>query len=142
MTITITLDPSWLAHPRALRRMLDHCRSLETVAPWTPSTREPGDDDDLATLLDGIDAAELVQAPPAVPAPAPPPKPRPATSATSTPTNGKGLYRWACDRKCLPEVNRAGKARGFPKMVSDWTTSDVATVFEELTRPATNGRPQ
>ena len=50
------------------------------------------------------------------------------------------LYRWACGRKCLPEVNRAGKARGFPPKVSEWLPIQVETVYRALTEPAVNGQ--
>jgi hypothetical protein len=143
VTLTITIDPTWLAHPEPLGRILDQIKALESAAPWTPPpTRQPGDDEDedLATFLDGLDAPEL-----------PPPQParvvpsRPASSADSTPSTGKALYKWACNGKCLPELNALGKRHGFPRLVSDWSPSDVATVFDELTRPPAtangNGRP-
>jgi hypothetical protein len=140
MTLTITIDPTWLAHPEPLGRILDQIRAVEHPAPWTPpATRAPGqDDDDLAVFLDGIDE------PAAAPAVAsrPSERIRPPAHATAPPATGKALYRWACDRKALPEVNRIGKAHGFPRMVSDWTPSDVAVAYNELTKPkpAVNGR--
>jgi hypothetical protein len=60
----------------------------------------------------------------------------PPAASTVTPTTGKALYCWACGRKAHPHVNRIGKARGFPRLMSDWTPSDVAVAWDEL-----NGQP-
>jgi hypothetical protein len=49
------------------------------------------------------------------------------------------LYKFACNGKCLPEINAVGKARGFPRLVSDWTEEQVAAALAELTT-ADNGQ--
>ena len=148
MTITIIVDSSWLSHPGPLGRILDHVRALEQPAPWTPpAVREPGQDDadDLAELLAGMDDEPAPAAPapaPARPAPAAatPPAPR---RFDGTPTSGQGLYKWACNAKCLPRVNALGKARGWHKLVTHWDASQVATAYAILTaEPVANGRPR
>jgi hypothetical protein len=141
--ITIDIDPSWASIPVALSRVLLAVAALERP-------RQPGDDgEDLAELLDGIDDPEPAPAPsPAPPAPAPTPKPAPAAATPpardwdGTPRTGRSLYRWACDRKALPDVNRIGKAHGYPKRVTDWEPSQVAAAYAILTtEPAPNGWP-
>jgi hypothetical protein len=149
MKITFTIDPSWLAHPTPLATLLDHCRALEQPAPWTPPgpARQPGDDtEDLGQLLDGMAdepinppanaTAAVASTPPRASAPARPP------AAGDVPTTGKQLYRWACDRKMLPDVNRIGKSLRCDKLVSNWTEAQVARAFSILTDPApsANGR--
>ena len=144
MTITIHIHDSWAAHPGPLSRILAHVAALEASAPWTPpAVREPGDDaKDLGQLLDGIDALEPSPATPAAakasPAPATPPA---AKDWDGTPRTGKGLYRWACDRKAMPRVNAIGKSFGYPKLVSDWEPGQVAAAYAILTaEPAANGQ--
>jgi hypothetical protein len=145
MTITLNIDPSWAAVPVALSRVLLALTALE-------QPRQPGDDgDDLAELLDGIDTPEPAPAAsPAPPAPAPMPRPSPAPAAATpppgkdwdgTPRTGRSLYRWACDRKALPDVNRVGKAHGYPKRITDWEPGQVAAAYAILTsEPAANGQ--
>jgi hypothetical protein len=145
MTITIHIHDSWAAHPGPLSRLLAQIAALEAPAPWTPpATREPGQDDaeDLGQLLDGMDSPEPVAAP------APKPQPRPAAPVAKAfdgpPRTGRSLYRWATFTKSLPSVNRLGKQYGYPKLVSDWSDDQVATVYGELTSQpvaVANGRP-
>jgi hypothetical protein len=55
------------------------------------------------------------------------------------------MYRWACNAKCLPQVNAIGKARGWHKLVTHWDADQVAAAYRELTgQPvaAANGRPR
>jgi hypothetical protein len=155
VNITLNVHESWRAHPGPLARVLAHVAALEAPAPWTPpAVREPGQDDDdgLAELLAGMDdAPEPSPAPsPAPPAVAKAPKPSPAPAAATPPTGrdwdgvprtGRSLYRWACDHKALPDVNRVGKAHGYPRKVTDWEPSQVAAAYAILTaEPAVNGR--
>jgi hypothetical protein len=57
------------------------------------------------------------------------------------PRTGKGLYRWACDRKALPRVNAIGKSFNYPKLVSDWEPTQVAAAYAILAaQPPVNGR--
>jgi hypothetical protein len=154
MNLTIDIHDSWAAHPGPLSRLLAHLAALEAPAPWTPpATREPGCDDDdaasLARLLDGIDSPE--PAPAATPAAATPrtsttpPAARPSAKPfEGIPTTGRQMYRWACDRKALPEVNRVGKSLNYPRRVTDWSDAEVATAYALLTaEPAAtrNGQP-
>jgi hypothetical protein len=155
MILTIHVDPSWLVHAEALGRILDHVRALEAPAPYAPRpVREPGQDDtgdDLAELLAGMDdASEPSPAPsPAPPASAKAPRPSPAPAAATppardwdgTPRTGRSLYRWACDRKALPDVNRVGKAHGYPKRITDWEPGQVAAAYAILTsEPVANSK--
>jgi hypothetical protein len=140
VTITIHIHDSWASIPVALARVLLAVAALERP-------RQPGDDgEDLAELLDGIDAPEPAPAAPA-PAPAKPsPAPSPATPPAprrfdGEPTTGRQLYRWAIDRKMLPKVNAAGKRYGYGRLVSDWSDDQAVGVYRELTaEPAANGK--
>jgi hypothetical protein len=149
MTITLNIHDSWGAHPDPLARLLAHVAALEQPAPWTPPvTREPGLDDDaasLAQLLDGIDAPEPAPAPAAKPKPAAatPPATRPsARPFEGIPTTGSQLYRFCCDHKLLPAANRIGKREGWHKLVTHWEADMVSLAYGELTalQPATNGQ--
>jgi hypothetical protein len=94
----------------------------------------------LAQLLDGIDGPEPAPAPAASPAT---PKPPAARPFDGVPQSGPAMYRWACGRKALPEVNRIGKSFGYPKRVTDWEPSQVAAAYAILTaEPVANGRPR
>jgi hypothetical protein len=140
MDITVRIHDSWAAVPVALSRLLVALRALE-------QPRQPGDDgDDLSELLAGIDDPEPA---PAAPAPAPA-RPSPAPAAATpparewdgTPRTGRSLYRWTCDHKALPAVNRIGKAHGYPRQVTDWEPGQVAAAYAILSaEPAANGRP-
>jgi hypothetical protein len=138
MTITIHIHDSLASIPVALSRILLAAAALE-------KPRQPGDDgEDLAELLDGIDAPEPA---PAAPAPArPAPQPSPATPLAprrfdGEPVSGQSLYKWACQAKCLPRVNALGKARGWHKLVTHWDASQVAEAYATLTaEPAANGQ--
>jgi hypothetical protein len=147
MILNIHVHPSWFAHPEALGRILERISALETAAPWSPPTiREPGQDDDLAELLNGMEPAIC----PATPASRPIATNAPApTVPTATkpfdgiPGTGQGLYRWACDAKMLPKVNAAGKARGYHRLVTHWDADQVAVIYRLLTgtpAAAVNGR--
>jgi hypothetical protein len=140
MTITIHIHDSWASIPVALSRVLLAVAALERP-------RQPGDDgEDLAELLDGIDTPEPSPAAPTPvpsrPAPAPSPATPPAREWDGVPKTGRGLYKWACDRKALPDVNRVGKSFGYPKRVTDWSDDQVAAAYAVLTsEPTPNGRP-
>ena len=138
MTITLNIHDSWAAIPVALSRILAGLAALERP-------RQPGDDgDDLAELLDGIDAPEPAPGAPAPARPAPQPSPAmpPAREWDGVPRTGKGLYRFACNAKCLPRVNAIGKSFNYPKLVSDWEPEQVAAAYAVLTsEPTPNGRP-
>jgi hypothetical protein len=61
------------------------------------------------------------------------------------PTTGRGLYRWACDRKALPQVNAIGKQLNYGRRVCDWSDAEAATAYALLTaEPAAagNGKPR
>ena len=137
MTITVHIHDSWASIPVALSRLLVALAALERP-------RQPGDDgDDLAELLDGIDAPEPAPGAPAPARPAPQPSPAmpPAREWDGVPRTGKGLYRFACNAKCLPRVNAIGKSFNYPKLVSDWEPSQVAAAYAILTsEPAANGQ--
>ena len=146
MNITIHIHDSWAAIPVALSRLLVALAALERP-------RQPGDDgDDLAELLAGMDdpapapAARLAPAPAARLSPASAPAPAPATPSAAqewdgVPRTGKGLYRFACNAKCLPRVNAIGKSFNYPKLVSDWEPEQVAAAYAILTtEPAANGK--
>ena len=141
MNVAIHIHDSWAAIPVALSRILAGLAALERP-------REPGEDlDDLSELLSGMDDPEPQPAAPA-PAPArPAPQPSPASTPPArewdgVPKTGRGLYKWACDRKALPDVNRVGKSFGYPRRVTDWEPSQVAAAYAVLTtEPAQNGRP-
>jgi hypothetical protein len=143
MRLEIAIHGSWAAVPDALSRVLVALNALE-------QPRQPGDDgDDLTELLDGLlDAPEAsTQAATPAAAPRPPAASRsPATPAAAqdwdgTPRTGRSLYRWACDRKALPDVNRVGKSFGYPKRVTDWEPGQGAAAYAILTaEPTANGR--
>jgi hypothetical protein len=143
LTITLVIHESWsTAVPHALARILAGLAALE-------QPRALGDDaDDLSTLLDGLldDAPESSPAPAAAPQPAPSKPPAAATPPATqdwdgTPRTGRSLYRWACDRKALPDVNRVGKSFGYPKRITDWEPGQVAAAYAVLSaEPAPNGR--
>ena len=138
MTITLNLDPSWTAVPHALSRILTTLAALERP-------RQPGEDlDDRAKLLDGIDAPEPAPAAPAVAKPSPAPQPAatpPAREWDGVPRTGRSLYRWACDHKAQPDVNRVGKAHGYPRKVTDWEPGQVAAAYAILTsEPVANSK--
>jgi hypothetical protein len=143
MTITFTIDPSWLRHGDALARVLDHCRALSAPAPWAPPPppRQPGDDGDdgLAQLLEGVDTPEPTPAP--VKAPTPPAPAIPGLSTPSAPiVTGAGLYKWAASAKALPAVNKIGRRLGAPRLVTEWSPDQVAAAVRELTStPIANG---
>jgi hypothetical protein len=145
MTLTLSVDPTWLSHPEALGRILGHIRALESPAPWSPPVgRESGQDDDLSELLAGIDTPEPA---PAAPVPPRPPAPQPSPSMprfSGEPATGQSLYKWACQSKVLPRVNAIGKARGWHKLVTHWDADQVREAYRELTtaEPAANGRPR
>jgi hypothetical protein len=139
MTITLLIHDSWATIPVALSRVLIALKALE-------QPRQPGDDgEDLAELLGGIDDLEPAPAAPAPARPAPAPAPATATPVREwdgVPKTGRGLYKWACDRKALPAVNRVGASFGYPRKVTDWEPSQVAAAYAVLTtEPAQNGRP-
>jgi hypothetical protein len=153
MTITVNLHPSW-HHPSIFAALL----ALE-------SPREVGDDaDDLTTLLDGIDTPEPAPAvdvskrsfshpsPAPSPAPTPPAAPRslpqagrapdrPTRAFDGAPTTGRQLYKWACDRKALPDVNAIGKQLNNPKRVTEWSDQEVATAYALLSGPPPGAYP-
>ena len=140
MTITLNIAPSWTVVPHALSRIMASLAALERP-------REPGEDlDDLSELLAGMDDPEPAPATPAVARPAPAPSPAatpPAREWDGVPRTGPSLYRWACNRKALPDVNRVGKSFGYPKKVTDWEPGQVAAAYAVLTsEPAPNGRPR
>jgi len=114
--LSITIHPSWQSVPVALSRVLLALQALE-------KPRQPGDDgDDLTELLAGMDDPEPAPAVPAAAVPSPARATPPATSRAfdGVPTTGPAMYRWACSRKSLPEVNRIGKRFGYPPKVSEW----------------------
>ena len=142
MQLTITIHDSWsTAVPVALSRFLLAAAALERPRP------PAADASDLTELLDGLldDAPELAPSPaPPAAAKAPRPAPSPATPPAArdwdgVPRTGKGLYKWACNRKALPAVNRVGTSFGYPKRVSDWSDDQVAAAYRILTEPAANG---
>ena len=138
MQLTITIHDSWATIPVALSRVLIALKALE-------QPRQPGDDgEDLTELLSGMDDPEPAPATPAVARPAPAPSPAatpPAREWDGVPRTGPSLYRWACNRKALPDVNRVGKSFGYPKKVVDWEPGQVAAAYAVLTaEPAANGR--
>jgi hypothetical protein len=153
MTFTIHIHDSWAAIPVALSRVLLAVAALERP-------RQPGDDgDDLTELLAGMDEPEPapVAPAPARPAPAPTPRPapqpapppaaprslpqagrepdRPARAFDGAPATGRQLYKWACDRKALPDVNAIGRSCNYPKRVTDWEPEQVATAYALLSGP-------
>ena len=131
MQLTITIHDSWATIPVALSRVLLALGALE-------KPRQPGDDGEgLTELLAGLED-DPEPAPAASPAASTPP----AREWDGVPKTGRGLYKWACDRKALPDVNRVGKSFGYPRRVTDWEPSQVAAAFAILTaEPAQNGRP-
>jgi hypothetical protein len=141
LDIVIRIHESWsTAVPHALSRILAGLAALERE-------RAPGEDlDDLSQLLDGIDSPEPAPAatPSATPArpPATPPAARPSAKPfEGIPATGSQMYRWACDRKALPDVNRIGKSLNYARRVTDWTDAEVATAYALLTaEPAANGQ--
>jgi hypothetical protein len=145
LRLEIALHSSWTSVPGALSRVLVALHALE-------QPRQPGDDgDDLTELLSGMDDAPEASAPAATPTapPRPPAVSRPpatppaATDWDGTPRTGRSLYRWACDRKALPEVNRVGKSFGYPKRITDWEPTQVAAAYAVLTsEPSANGKPR
>ena len=138
MRITIDLHDSWTQSAAILAPILVALAALG-------KPRAAGDDgDDLAELLDGIDAPEPAPGAPAPARPAPQPSPAmpPAREWDGVPRTGKGLYRFACNAKCLPRVNAIGKSFNYPKLVSDWEPEQVAAAYAVLTsEPTPNGRP-
>jgi hypothetical protein len=144
MRLEIAIHDSWASVPVALSRLLIALKALE-------QPRQPGDDgEDLAELLDSIHtpepapAAELARSPGPTPKPAPQPAastPPAAPAFDGTPRTGKGLYRFACNAKCLPRVNAIGKSFNYPRLVSDWTDDQVAAAYAILTtETAANGK--
>jgi hypothetical protein len=138
MTLTITIDPSWLVHPELLGRLLEDCRALESPAPWMPpATRQPGDDgdeDDLSALLAGMDdppPAAVATVPPRPPAPKAPAIPPPA----AVPTTGSALYKWTLKADCLRKCNIIGKRKNWPSMITQWSVEQVAAAYRELIAP-------
>jgi hypothetical protein len=147
MQLTITIHDSWAAIPAALSRLLVGLAALE-------KPRQPGDDgDDLSELLAGMDDPEPEPAaPPRPPAPTPatPPAARPADRPRSPspwdgpPQTGAALYRWATRSGTLRQINAIGKARHWPKMITEWDPGMVAAAYAELVpgpQPTVNGRP-
>jgi hypothetical protein len=137
MTITVNIHDSWAAIPHGLARVLAALAALE-------KPRQPGDDgDDLTELLDGLLDDTPAPAAPAVARPSPAPAPAATPSAMEwdgVPRTGRGLYKWACNAKCLPRVNAIGKSFHYPKLVSDWADHEVAAAYAILTaEPAANG---
>jgi hypothetical protein len=144
VNITVHIHDSWVAAvPHGLARVLTGLAALERP-------REPGEDlDDLTELLSGLDEPEA-SAPPVPPAAAlarpPAPQPSPATLPArewdGVPRTGPALYRWSCNRKALPDVNRVGKSFGYPKKVVDWSDDQVAAAYAVLTSEpaAVNGQ--
>ena len=136
MTITLNIHDSWAAIPVALSRILAGLAALERP-------RQPGDDgDDLAELLDGIDDPEPAPAAPAParPSPVPAAATPPAREWDGVPRTGRGLYKWACDRKALPKINAIGKLHGYARRITDWADHEVAVAYAILTaEPAPNG---
>src|SRR5262249_16278342 len=125
-------------HAEPLGRILAHIRALEQPAPYAPpAARQPGDDaDGLAELIAGLDAVDPVAHPVAHPVPHPAPRPTPAFEP---PRTAQAWYNLACNGKFLPEVNRFGKARGWPRLVTQWSANQVSLAFRELIAAA-NGR--
>jgi len=151
MTITLVLHDSWVASS-ALAELLVRVRMLEAPAPAVTKTVPPPGDDGLAELVAGMegDSADGVCQIPE-PAPTTPWKPALATPETrrppatpvydGVPRTGRSLYKWACSKKVLPQVNAWGKEHGCPRLVSDWSEAMVAGVYTELAAtPAGNGR--
>jgi hypothetical protein len=127
MTITVNLHPSW------------HLPSVFAALAALESPRAPGDD--LSELLDGIDAPEPQPAPSPATRPAAQPAPRQtAQPFDGAPVTGPQLYKWACNHKALPTVNRLAKTHGFGHRVVDLTPEEVAILYRDLTaEPAANG---
>jgi hypothetical protein len=146
MTITVDVHDSWASIPVAMSRLLIALAALE-------KPRQPGDDgDDLTELLDGLLDAPAPAAPaPARPSPAPQPAPPPASRAPDrprgpafdgVPQTGPQLYKFACQHKALPAVNRLAKTHGFRQRIVDLDPDQVAILVRELTtaQPPVNGR--
>jgi hypothetical protein len=141
MIFRFRVHESWTTVPHALARILTTLAALERP-------RQPGDDgEDLALLLDGVDTPE--PQPAAVPAarPAVPPASRPVATPSpaaapparewdGVPRTGRGLYKWACDRKALPKVNAIGKLHGYARRITDWADHEVAAAYAILTATA------
>jgi hypothetical protein len=122
--------------PHALSRLLVALAALE-------KPRQPGDDgEDLTGLLAGMDDPEPAPQPAAAkPSPTPATATPPAREWDGVPKTGRGLDKWACDRKALPAVNRVGASFGYPKRVTDWEPSQVAADYAILTtEPTANGK--
>jgi hypothetical protein len=141
MVINFTVHESWISVPHALSRIMATLAALE-------HPRQPGDDlSDLGELLDGINDPEPAPAAPAVakPSPAPSPAATPRTAKPSfdgAPVTGPQLYKFACNHKALPTVNRLAKSHGFGRRIVDLTPDEVAILYRELTaEPSANGRP-
>jgi hypothetical protein len=141
MRLVIEVDPSWFSHPAALVEFVSRARLLERPAaatsappatPPPPSSVAPAEDpDDVSMLISGMDTEE-----PEAPAPS-----RPMLAPSPIPRSGQALYRWACRNDLLPKCNAIGKARGWPKMLTQWSSERVAEAYAELTASAsTNGR--
>ena len=112
MNLAITIHPSWLQRPDALRRMLSAIAALEVVAP-TP--REPGDDDETSR--------------PEVPGPAP--RREPGDFEEEAPADGRQLLGWS--RKQVPDamgqVMSFGKKRGYPSKIVTWSEDQVLSAW-------------
>jgi hypothetical protein len=151
MNASVTIHPSWLQRPDALRRMLSALAALEAPAP-TPRelgdddeadrperpaparrTREPGEDDE--TPFDEF-------------------QDRPHGSRASTrsrsqeptdeedpPADGRHLLGWASKRD--PDAKGAvmsfGKRNGYPSKIVTWTAEQVRAAYRHARgpRPAT-----
>jgi hypothetical protein len=142
MTLTLTIDNSWLGRPDVLARILLHVRTLESVAPM-PAVRTPGDDDgdgdELAALLAGMD--EPPAALPVRPSAPPAVKPSAPAPTMTVPTTGQGLYKWLIANRALPRATALGKARGYPRMLTEYSPDQVAAAYAELTGPPAAAAP-
>ena len=132
MQLTITIHDSWsTAVPVALSRFLLAAAALERPRP------PAADASDLTELLDGLldDAPEPSPAQPSA-------QPSAARRFDGAPQTGPQLYKWACNRKALPAVNRLAKSHGFGRRIVDLAPDEVAILFRELTtaEPAANGK--
>jgi hypothetical protein len=140
MTVSVTIHPSWLQRPDALRRLLGAVAALESEAPTPPETAGPGRPAPARTGPDRGDAWEPEAETPFDEFPEPPADYRASTRSRSQeptaegedpPTDGRQLLGWASkqDPDAKGAVMSFGKRNGYPSKIVSWTAEQVRAAY-------------
>jgi hypothetical protein len=140
MTVSVTIHPSWLQRPDALRRMLGAVAALESEAPTPPETAGPGRPAPARTGPDRGDAREPEAETPFDEFPEHPAGsrastrsrvPEPTAEEEDPPADGRQLLGWASkqDPDAKGAVMSFGKRNGYPSKIVSWSPEQVRAAY-------------